>query len=86
MSAILNSDLAGPGQILEAESFLTTKKNGCVKLRVDKEDEVAGWNPISVPCLLEKAAKEAPDVVALAVKRDEKWVKWTYKEYLQGNL
>ena len=40
--------------------------------------------PISVPSLLEKAAKEAPEILALSVKRDEKWIKWTYKEYLQG--
>ena len=48
-----------------------------------KQDEIV---PISVPSLLEKAAKEAPEILALSVKRDEKWIKWTYKEYLQGNL
>ena len=48
-----------------------------------KQDDIV---PISVPSLLEKAAKEAPEILALSVKRDEKWIKWTYKEYLQGNL
>ena len=73
----------GPDNILEAEAYTATLADGCVKLRIDssKEDEVV---PISVPSLLEKAVKEAPEVVALAVKRDDKWIKWTYKEYLQG--
>jgi len=74
----------GPDQILDAESYISTLADGCVKLRstVDSktEDDIV---PISVPSLLEKAAKEAPEILALSVKRDEKWIKWTYKEYLQ---
>jgi len=74
----------GPDQILDAESYISTLADGCVKLRSTAdsltEDEVV---PISVPSLLEKAAKEAPEILALSVKRDEKWIKWTYKEYLQ---
>ena len=72
----------GPDNILETEAYTATLADGCVKLRIGSEDpEVV---PISVPSLLEKAAKEAPEIVALAVKRDDKWIKWTYKEYLQG--
>jgi len=76
----------GPDQIVDAESYISTSADGCVKLRSTtadskiEQDEVV---PISVPSLLEKAAKEAPEILALSVKRDEKWIKWTYKEYLQ---
>lgn len=70
----------GPDQILDTESYISTSTDGCVKLRLQDSPEVL---PISVPSLLEKAAKEAPEVLALAVKREDKWIKWTYKEYLQ---
>ena len=83
MSAQLIST-EGPEQLLDAQSFISTKIDGCVKFRTEENDELASKKPMSVPGLLEKAAQEAPDVVALAVKREEKWIKWTYKEYLQG--
>ena len=68
-------------QILDTESYISTSIDGCVKLRLQDSPEIL---PISVPSLLEKAAKEAPEVLALSVKREDKWIKWTYKEYLQG--
>ena len=71
----------GPDQILDTESYISTSIDGCVKLRLEDSPEIL---PISVPSLLEKAAKEAPEVLALSVKREDKWIKWTYKEYLQG--
>ena len=71
----------GPDQILDTESYISTSIDGCVKLRLQDSPEIL---PISVPSLLEKAAKEAPEVLALSVKREDKWIKWTYKEYLQG--
>jgi len=70
----------GPDQILDTESYISTSTDGCVKLRLQDSPEIL---PISVPSLLEKAAKEAPEILALAVKREDKWIKWTYKEYLQ---
>ena len=75
----------GPEQVLEShgDSIITTKADGCVKLDVNQDHEVAGWEAISVPGLLSKAVQAAPDVPALAVKRQDQWVKWTYKEYLQ---
>merc|ERR1719323_30868 len=75
----------GPEQVLEShgDSIITTKADGCVKLDINQDHEVAGWEAISVPGLLSKAVQAAPDVPALAVKRQDQWVKWTYKEYLQ---
>ena len=78
----------GPDQILDShgESSITTKADGCVKLDIIKDHNLAGMDPVSVPGFLIKAAQEAPDVTALAVKRDDKWVKWNYKEYLQVRI
>ena len=73
----------GPNQVLDSESFTSTKADGCVKLRMGAEDDASKLPPISVPDLLKNAATEAPEVVALSVNRDEKWIKWTYKEYLE---
>ena len=39
--------------------------------------------PLSVVTLLTRAAEDAPDHEALAVKRDGDWVKWTYEKYLE---
>ena len=76
---------AGPNQVLSAEKYDTTEADGCVKLRIGGDELAAdGDKPISVPGLLIKAADEAPDVLALATKRDDKWQKWTYKQYLSG--
>ena len=48
-------------QILPAEEFITSKRNGCVKLR--KEDTGLGSEePISVPTLLQDAAEAYPEV------------------------
>ena len=48
------------------------------------DDEYGSISSESVPGILIKAANEVPDVIALSVKRDEKWINWTYQEYLQG--
>ena len=76
--------LLGPDQILESEEYITTKAEGAVKIRFG-EDEYGKMAAESVPGTLMKAAEEVPDIVALSVKRENKWVNWTYKEYLEGN-
>ena len=74
----------GPNQVLESESFTTTKADGAVKLRTENDD--LNITPESIPGMLMKAAEDVPDVIALSVKRDDKWVNWTYQEYLQGKI
>ena len=76
---------AGPDQILESEEYITTKAEGAVKIRFG-EDEYGKMTAESVPGTLMKAAEEVPDIVALSVKRENKWVNWTYKEYLEGKM
>ena len=74
--------LNGPDQIIEAETFVATTPESKVKLRtgISKPDD---FKPISLPSLLRKAASKGPDHLALAVKRDDKWLKWTYRDYLE---
>lgn len=83
-AAVVNSktQLNGPDQILPAEDYTTSKRNGCVKLRKE-EHGLGSEEPISVPTLLQDAAEAYPEVVALRVKRDGEWSTWTYERYLR---
>ena len=77
---------SGPDQIFEASSYVTSDIDGAVKLRIDLDDEGENeYLPISLPSMLLDAAEKSPSQFALGVKRDEKWVKWTYSDYLKGN-
>ena len=73
----------GPDVVADAQDFITTDIHQAVKLRIE-EDSPANYEPISVLSLLERQAREFPDVPALAVKRsgDDDWSKWTYSQYL----
>merc|ERR1712198_794550 len=70
----------GPDQILEASSYVTTDIGECVKLRaINDADNIP---PISIPSMLIQAAKESPNPLAMSIKGDGVWIKWTYSEYL----
>ena len=70
----------GPDQILPATSLTMTDPEGAVKFR--HEETLREKPPMSVPTMLKMTADKCPDRTALAVKRSNEWVKWTYK---QGN-
>ena len=72
----------GPDRILPAEAFTATAPDGAVKIRLGQESP-DNYEPISVPTLVKKVAKIGSDHIALTVKKDDKWVKWTYNEYLK---
>ncbi|CAL7946117.1 unnamed protein product [Xylocopa violacea] len=74
--------LDGPDQVLPADSFMTTKANGRVKIELN-DDGMNSEQPISVPGLLSRRAKEYPDYVALLSRPDVMGhrKKYTYKEY-----
>ena len=74
--------MEGPDQIFDAASFVTSAIDGKVKLRLD--ESTAEYPPMSLPSLLIEAAEKSPNQVALSVKRDSDWVKWTYSDYLKG--
>ena len=77
----------GPDRLLPSESYTSSDPGVPVKLWMPEDEEDCDEEdlrtPLSVPTLLMRAAEDAPDHVALAVKRDGAWVKWTYERYLE---
>ena len=53
-------------QILPAEEYTTSKRNGCVKLRKE-ESGLGSEEPISVPTLLQDAAAAYPEVIKITI-------------------
>ncbi|XP_063375733.1 long-chain-fatty-acid--CoA ligase ACSBG2 isoform X4 [Cydia amplana] len=72
----------GPDQVLPADDYLTWIPEGRVKLRLAARG-VAGEPPISVPGVLRQTAARYPDSPALCTKKDGKWHKISYKQYLE---
>ena len=70
--------MEGPDQILPATSLTMTDPEGAVKFR--NEEMLREAPPMSVPTMLKATADKYPDKTALAVKRSDEWVKWTYKQ------
>ncbi|ODN00703.1 Long-chain-fatty-acid--CoA ligase ACSBG2 [Orchesella cincta] len=73
----------GPDQILPSEALYTWHSDGAVRISRLGSGEMADRTPMSVPSLLQRAAQRAPERMALAVKRNGEWQKWTYKQYLR---
>jgi len=70
---------SGPDQILPSEALFTWHQDGAIKLSTKGQGEFARAQPMSVPSLLERATRRAPERPALAVKRNGEWQKWTYR-------
>ena len=66
-----------------ASELTTTAPDGAVTFRdpVDMESLA----PMSVPTMLRRAAEEAPDKMALSVKRKGEWLAWSYKQYYKDS-
>ncbi|KAI8438542.1 hypothetical protein MSG28_011014 [Choristoneura fumiferana] len=77
-----SNPMNGPDQVLPADDYITWVPEGRVKLRVASRG-TAGEPPLSVPGLLKRMAARYPDSAALCSKIDGKWVKTTYKQYLE---
>ena len=69
---------AGPDQILPSTALYTWHPHGAVRINIEQR-ELADRVPISVPSLLKKCADRSPNKLALTVKREGEWQKWTYK-------
>merc|ERR1712117_506284 len=76
-------DRVGPDRILPANSLTTTWPDGAVELRFSDKHPLCQEKPISVWTMLNNTAKRCPDQVAMCVKRNDEWVKWTYAQYLE---
>ena len=72
----------GPDRIIPTEDLTTTAKDGCVRIR--KTSEWPGnRDTVSIPTIFNKKCLSAGNSTALGIKRDGKWVKWTYLDYLR---
>jgi len=82
MDPALNRDFRkGPDQIYPADCFTVTSATAAVKLKID-ERGISSIPALSVPTLLQRTVSRQMDHLALSIKRDGKWVNWTYKQYL----
>ena len=73
----------GPDRVLPANSFTSTYPDGRVEIRYSDRDPRCAEKPISVWTMLNNTADRVPDNVALAVKRNDVWVNWTYRYLLE---
>jgi len=81
-STTSKSDRIGPDRILPANSLSTTWPDGTVEIRFSDKHPLCQEKPISVWTMLNNTAARCPDNIALAVKRNDEWVNWTYTQYL----
>jgi len=82
MSQAKRGDRVGPDRVLPANTLSTTWPDGQVELRFSDLDPRCQEKPISVWTMLNNTAKRNPNGLAMAVKRNDEWIKWTYAEYL----
>jgi len=76
-------DRVGPDRILPANSLSTTWPDGPVEIRFSDKHPLCQEKPISVWTMLNNTVNRYPNGIAMAVKRNDEWVKWTYAEYLE---
>ena len=72
----------GPDQIIAADNHVTWKADGHCKLRLP-DMESNKLKPLSLVTLIQKACNspDAANNTALKVKRNGKWISWTYPQY-----
>jgi len=83
MSQSSRGDRIGPDRILPANSLSTTWPDGAVEIRFSDKHPLCQEKPISVWTMLNDTVKRNPNGIAMAVKRNDEWVKWTYAQYLE---
>merc|ERR1712142_1247086 len=82
-STAAKNDRIGPDRILPANSLSTTWPDGTVEIRFSDKDPRCQAKPISVWTMLNNTVERCPNNIALTVKRNDEWVKWTYAQYLE---
>ncbi|XP_052099586.1 long-chain-fatty-acid--CoA ligase ACSBG2-like isoform X2 [Mytilus californianus] len=70
----------GIDEVVLADSWSTTKRDGTVKIRMGTKGNQAD-QPVTLITVFKKTSERAPNHLALAVKRDSTWKKWTYQQY-----
>ncbi|XP_035699558.1 long-chain-fatty-acid--CoA ligase ACSBG2-like isoform X1 [Branchiostoma floridae] len=69
-----------PAGLVPADSLMTWQADGAVQLRMS-ETGALSRPPETVHAMFTRAVKNYPNQVAMGVKRNEVWVKWTYQQY-----
>ncbi|KAL8606650.1 hypothetical protein ACOMHN_025749 [Nucella lapillus] len=69
-------------ELAPAERMWTIQRDGAVRLRMGSSGP-GSEAPYTVSTLFRKTVEKIPDGVAMAVKREGKWVKWTYRRYME---
>lgn len=72
------AEKVGPNRVMPSDSYTITEKDNYVKLRIGN-DGIAAQDPISVPTLLNRSARDYPNHPALVYKNpNDVWQKVTY--------
>ena len=78
--------LHGPDQLIGndlATALTTTEPDVAVRIRQYTGDCSNEYQILSVPTMLKNTAEKFASKPAMAVKRNGKWIEWTYKEYYE---
>ncbi len=70
----------GPDKIIPTEDLMTWVPDGAVKIRKTKEWP-ANRDTMSLPTLVKKQCESGGSQTAIGVKRDGKWIKWSFTNY-----
>lgn len=80
--AMVDKDTFKAVDVAPADSLTTTIADGAVKIRMGNTPDT-NQTPITVVQHMERAVRLAPNKIALAVKREGQWQRWTYGEYYE---
>ena len=74
--------MEGPDQIIQTENMFTTDSDGYCQIRLDNND-LDDIPPISLVTAIKNIceASNSSKLIAMKVKRDDKWISWTYAKY-----
>ena len=73
--------IQGPDVVVDTEQLTTCSADGYTKIRM-LENEPGNMKPKSlVTFVTEKCRKGGSNITALKVKRDGKWISWSYDDY-----
>lgn len=67
--------------MIPSTAIYTWRPNGAVRISKLGREPGVSRPPISIPSLFRSRAEAAPNIPAMAVKRNNVWEKWTYENY-----
>lgn len=70
---------SGPDQIIDSDDLSTWKRDGSIKIRTEKSGRAAA-EPYSIITFVKKNCQLGGNRAAMMVKRDGKWIQWTYNQ------